>query len=370
MVEFSFPISVDVIIYSSRGEDILKGFLGNKKVKCISPEHKYNFFVLVLALVKLKISFKGYLEEYISILKPQLLISNVDNEPFIWNLKSKFPLLSLVVIQFAHRSRVHDLFGISDIAKLYNESNSRVDYFFVFNRNVLTEYRKLINSNFLLIGSIKNNQIARSNLDKNSNKVSFISQYRSNQKYHPVFVTIEGRKIFKDQFYNSEFKLLPLLLNFSINNSFELDIIGCSDSIEELEFYESILGKGNFIFLPKTSEYDSYEHINQSHLVVSVDSTLGYESFARGIKTAFVSNRSNDLLEDSVRFGWPGKFSDSGPFWINNVEPENIFSLLNNLKNMPLNVYHDLVIQYSSELMVYDFNNTLLKSTIDKILAK
>ena len=368
MFDFSLPRKFDVFIYNSRGEEILHDLLEGKKIKCISPEKKFNFFVLALAFVKLKISFKGYLEEYIKISKPCLLISNVDNEPFVWNLKSKFPLLSVIVIQFAHRSRVHDLFGIPNISKLYNGRDAQVDYFFVFNKNVLLEYRKLLKSNFLLLGSIKNNQIARTNLNLSSNKVSFISQYRSNQKRHPVFVTIDEREILKDQFYSSEFKLLPSLLTFCIINSFELNIISCSNSREEMEFYESILGKENFCFVPKASNHISYEQISQSHLVVSVDSTLGYESFARGIKTAFISNRANDLLEDSARFGWPGKFNESGPFWINNVEHENILSLLNTLNDMPLNIHQEMVREYSRELMVYDFKNTLLKSTIDKLL--
>jgi surface carbohydrate biosynthesis protein len=368
MFDFTFPKNVEVIIYNSRGEEILFDLLRGKRVKCVSPEKRYNIFILFLTFLKLKFSFKGYLEEYIKISKPRLLISNVDNEPFVWNLKHKFSFLSVVVIQFAHRSRVHDLFGIPNISTLFKIHNAHVDYFFVFNKNVIVEYKNLVKSNFLLLGSIKNNYIPLSNQKFSSKKVSFISQYRSNQKHHPIFVTIDGREILKEQFYSSEFKLLPALLLFCEINSFELNIIGCSNLLEEIEFYNSILGSGNYYFISKTTTYGSYELLSQSRLVITVDSTLGYESLARGIKTAFISNRSNDLLEESVRFGWPGKFNDSGPFWINNVEHENILTLLNSLNEMPLNIHQDLVKKYSNELMVFDFNNSVLKTTIDKIL--
>jgi len=367
MIDFSYPNQVDVIIYGKRGDFVIKKIIKNATHKFISNQDKFNFIVLIKTVFKFKFSFSGYLEEYINIINPTLLISNIDNEPFLWSFKSKYPKLNVILIQFAVRSRVQDLFGIKNIENLYDKKNAFVDYFFVFNNNIINEYKKLLNANFLTIGSIINNDII-ANKNTRNNEISFISQYRPNQKIYPAFVIVNDIKISKETFYNTESYLLPILLKYCKNNYLKLSIIACSNEPEEMEFYDKIIGKNEYIFYPKKDLLTSYQLMTSSLLNVCVDSTMGYESFSRGIKTVFISNRSNDLCEDSAKFGWPGKFPNFGKFWLNDLNEIKIIEVLNSVYKMNNNDFQKLVLNNSENIMCYDKGNALLEKVVNKIL--
>jgi|688.fasta_scaffold166789_3 surface carbohydrate biosynthesis protein len=367
MFDYTFPSKIDVIAYGKSDDDFLKKIIAHNSTIFLSSEKKYNFYIFLKMILKFKLSFTNYLSEYIAYTKPKLLISNIDNEPFLWNYKHKFSFLNVVIIQFAVRSRVNDLFGINNIYKRYSIEYAIVDYFFVFNTNVINEYKKLVNSNFIVNGSILNNEI-KSNLSIRQNEISFISQYRPNQKIHPIFIVVNGREISKRKFYNTEFMLLPILLKFCNLNSLKLSIIGCSSAEDEISFYNSILGKNNYIFYPKIDKLSSYNYMLTSILNITVDSTLGYESFSRGIKTLFITNRAQDLNEESANFGWPGLFDKSGEFWLNGFTESDVLNLIKKVYEMKNSNFDTLKNKFSKDLMWYAPDNIELKNIIKKII--
>ena len=54
--------------------------------------------------------------------------------------------------------------------------------------------------------------------------------------------------------------------------------------------------------------------------VVSIDSTLGYEAFGRGNKTAIFGCRDDFLNTSDLKFGWPADLPNNGPFWTNDQD--------------------------------------------------
>lgn len=114
----------------------------------------------------------------------------------------------------------------------------------------------------------------------------------------------------------------------------------------------------------------NYRHVDASKLVVSPDSTLGYESLARGNRTAFLTIRSQDLKNKSLNFGWPNKFQDLGPFWINYYDEFYIRKIIDYLLNISDKEWNTETRKYINKIMTYDSGNEILKKYIKEIEFK
>ena len=60
-------------------------------------------------------------------------------------------------------------------------------------------------------------------------------------------------------------------------------------------------------------------------------STLGYESLARGKKTAAFLIDAEIIDSPSIKFGWPVSLSDDGKFWTNRLDEVRFEEILNYL---------------------------------------
>ena len=116
--------------------------------------------------------------------------------------------------------------------------------------------------------------------------------------------------------------------------------------------------------------YTSYQAVDSAEVVVSIDSTLGYESIARGRKTAIFPIRGT-LLEISGRdYGWPGDFPDEGPFWTNKPDPDIFIRILDYLFKVSDEQWKkDVDSTNFSSQMEYDSGNTIFKSILEKELG-
>jgi surface carbohydrate biosynthesis protein len=104
---------------------------------------------------------------------------------------------------------------------------------------------------------------------------------------------------------------------------------------------------------------------------VPIDSTLGYESIARGSKTATFSIRgSSSITPRMLPYGWPDDFPDVGSFWTNNPDPDKFIRILDYLFEVNDTQWReDVRVSNFSSLMVYYPGNTILKSTLEKVLG-
>ena len=70
----------------------------------------------------------------------------------------------------------------------------------------------------------------------------------------------------------------------------------------------------------KIEKRDTYKIIDETKVLISIDSSLGYESIARGNKICVFSVRPDKYPTNSSKFGWPFKLKDKGFFWTNSLE--------------------------------------------------
>jgi len=359
------PKKVQIIIYDGAGSDLLEKLLDRYVFSILWIRGEEINLCCLLYSILLRDFWRGkvifaYSKAYIILSKPKLVITTVDNNAFFYLIKKECNVLT-AFLQNGRRSDIDDIFNS------IQKKDNFVDFMFVFNADIGKKYLEFIKGEIFQIGSYKNNMIERVSDKSGVPTLSYISQYRKRE--NKFFIKNEIHSITFYDFYSVEKKLLLLLKDWCIKNKFLLNIIGCSQnySIDEEKYFDNFLDKNyNFIECKINS---SYKACDNSNIVVFIDSTLGYESLARGNKTLAISCRNNDWGK-SLKFGWPGFFQEEGPFWINYFDKNKIESKLNFIKNLSENEWNEKFSSIINDIMVYNKNNTILLSKLYNIFSQ
>jgi surface carbohydrate biosynthesis protein len=122
------------------------------------------------------------------------------------------------------------------------------------------------------------------------------------------------------EYYRIEGVVARMAAESALDRGLEFCVLGKRPKwqIGERRFFQSCIGDLNWRHLPSDHQASSYESIADSDLLLAIDSTLGYEFFARGLKVAFVSSRMRLAGFPNVK---EGTFADltcsenRGPIW-------------------------------------------------------
>jgi surface carbohydrate biosynthesis protein len=103
-------------------------------------------------------------------------------------------------------------------------------------------------------------------------------------------------------------------------------------------------------------------------LIVTLDSTLGYELLARGKRVVFIGGRfarHHELIVRNmkgIKFGFPLDEPSNGPFWTDNLSGPQIRELLDQVRSMSHNEWAMQINQYKNLFMKFDPDNKELVS--------
>ena len=117
-------------------------------------------------------------------------------------------------------------------------------------------------------------------------------------------------------------------------------------------------------FIPRTSEVSTYEFCNSASLIVTADSTVGYEFLARGNRVAFLSGRTNAVSNELSReihdtdFGFPLELGASGPFWTNTANESDFEQVIGSVQSMSDAQWATAISPYNDVLMAYQPGNS------------
>jgi len=362
-----FPVRSDVLIYDACGHENLVIYLGNQDYQILYIRNEeINVPVLLLSFFKKGNPKISYIDCYIEIVSPLLILTSIDNSINFLSLSSKHPSCKTVFVQNGWRGYYADIFEILDKPKNVGQIKYRVDYMLTHGAITGKEFNRYITGTVEPVGSIKNNIIPVSKVKQN-NLLAFLSQW------HDEGLWMNGKYYSHNEFFKRTDKLvLQILEDYAQNNGKRLVVIPRyteeNDKFkEEKSYYNAILKNGIEFICPK-SQYPSYEAIDQAEVVVSIDSTLGYEAVARGTKTAIFSVRGVLLDLPGFSFGWPGEFPDTGLFWSNIPDHDIFFRILNYLFDVdPTQWEKDNKSIGFSDLMFYGPGNNKLLSIFNKI---
>lgn len=355
------PKQTDLLIFDACGSEFIQPYLSGSDVEIFHNRgEEINLNVLFRSLLNNngRGFFRNYIDSFISLVSPRLILTFIDNSYYFYELKNTHSDIKTLSIQNGYRDS-------SFFIRLENGDFKSLssDYICVFGNSVSKLYSQKITGEIIQIGSIKNNMYDPS-VKQRKNTILFISQYREVGS-----VEIQNHTYsFEDFFQRPDSIVLSFLNKYAEKNQKELSIILSGKGENEKEYFRKLVHPNVKLVENKTST-SSYSALDEAEIVVSIDSTLGYESAARGNKTAFFAIR-NELLNLKDRgFGWPAEYENYGQFWTNISNEERFERILDYLFEISQEQWFKILKDHKFDrVMKYDSGNSILTKTIANIL--
>ena len=382
---FENPGKADVVIFDSYSERHFRPVLnGATSLVFDTSLSKLNFWILVYSLRFGLPSLRNYFCAFVHLSGARVVVTTIDNSPVIYQVKDVIPTVILIVVQNGRRSTFGRSPNTSFTDELLKNSKRRrnaVDYYFTFGTTEISQFQNLIETTFLPIGSMKNNYLEIDTRKELQKTVSYISSFpnfdsdpSASVDSDDTYLFFQDQPISFRQYFRSEGLVAQWLAQYCTSHGFNFQIVGkrSSRTFQEEEYFRKLI-PGSWTFVPCNSERDSYDALMQSDVVASVDSTLAYEMFGRGIRTMFFTVRSTfiecpELL--CTRFGYPEIPESSGPMWTNNYDFSEFNQIADFVTNCSDDEWQSVVETYSPVVMKFDPLNFTLMNTIFQHLEK
>ena len=355
------PNQSKVLIFDSCNQDILMEFLDpwNPEVLHLRGE-QINMRVLFASLFIGGSKTDAYIDCFIEKVQPHLVVTFIDNHSGFHSLSERHQSVKTLFIQNGKRSE--DIF--KKLASRKSKGNSlKVDYMMTFGSCEGDEYAKYIQGCVMPMGSVLNNSTTEV-YKQEPETIAFVSQW------HQHGYNLDDTFYSNEELEQTERPIIQFLVRYSEAKNKRLLIIPRNLRNSELRMMEEAYFRDLIDGEPEFIEPPGYRAVDTADVVVSVQSTLGYESIARGNKTAIFSARGPFFGAKGMNFGWPGGFQDEGLFWTNKLDPNSFVRILDYLFEVDdLQWQKDLESINFSALMIYDPGNATLRSTFEKILG-
>ena len=365
---WSWPSKSDVLIFDACGEELLREYLLESSMEVLPVRGEWiNIPVVLASLFVPGRKSDAYFDVYIRKVHPKLIITFIDNSLAFCRLSQRHTCIKTMFIQNGWRGYHADIFEQLDM-QVNSTHNLSVDYMLCFGSAVGRHYQRYISGLVIPMGSLRNNrQIHLAPKIKNS--LAYVSQWLRHG------IQMGSRSYSQDEFIGvADRNIVGFLGEYAREKSKHLFIIprskfGSPDRADEAEYFASILGEACH-FLEYDSSGSSYKAIDAAEVVVGVDSTLLYESIARGTKTAIFSIRGNITNVNGFDFGWPAYRSPVGSFWTNTPSHVKYREVLDFLFGISVKDWRDELNKASfTDLMIMDLGNSILKKIITQVLA-
>jgi len=319
-----------------------------------------NLFIILEMFKSLDLTINNYKKILLNYVKPDLIITLNDNYESFYKIKNFYKKGIVVSVQSSWKNNSKlDIFN--NIKK--KTLQLQCDYIFCYNKYSAEMFKKIIDCKTINIGSFKSNSFLPDK--KKLYDYMLISQFRNTDDK----VAYNDNANFYDWRFNEQ-KFLKNLSDYFYYKKKKLYILGSRtlEAEEEKNFFRKIFYKNNWEFIPQSKNRKTYNIIDQSKVVICVDSTLGYESISRGNKTAFFSVRNfkNNNL-NNCSFCWPKKISKKGFFWTNSYSLKEINRIILNIENVSKKNWNKIYIKNMKDIIIYDKNNKNFTKIMKKI---
>ena len=358
-----------VALHDASGINILNKYVPENELSVIDVEH-VNFFAALRMLVTGKKSFFDYTIAYIKIFKPRFVFTFIDNNIDFYKLAAIFPKVKFIAIQNGLRSNYANQMSNGFFDLLENESaNSRLsaNVICVLGTTAADQYTQYIRAKPVITGSLKNNLIGNQIKPTEHFDIVYVSQHAPFEIPNSEVKFFFGNtSITASEFYAVEQKIVQFLVARSKQTNQSFAVLGKRpDSISyEREFFTTAASPHTVRFIPRTSETSTYEFCNSASLIVTTDSTIGYEFLARGNKVSFLSGRINAVSNELSReirdtdFGFPLELGASGPFWTNIATESEFEQVIGSVQSMSDAQWASAISPYNEVLMAYQPGNS------------
>ena len=371
---FRYPTNKAVLLVHKEGLELLVHFVESTSISVANPERP-NVFVLLRMLFHKKKGLVGYLNAYISLVNPKVVLTFIDNDITFYRLKEGFPKVAFVSIQNGLRNDFAraDNFGfLSQLDAVANDERLSATTICTFGDATGEQYSKYINAKTSTIGSLKNNLYENQSKEKQFD-ITFISQHPpSSIGTEPGRVYFGHSSVSFESYYRIEFEVVKFLGEYCQQHNLRLAVSGKRESGfgTERDFYLGALGPNPAVFIPRDSNFSTYNTLSATEIIVTIDSTVGYEFLSRGQRVAFFSSRinsANSNLASTIRdtnFGFPLELEDCGPFWSNIGGAPEYERILDHLRAVADEEWATEIAPYNESLMAYQPGNPVFKKLL------
>jgi surface carbohydrate biosynthesis protein len=349
------------VAYDQGVEDLLLNYTTER---LHSPEINLNIPVLLSCLLRRGGLREKYNEYYVKRVRPKLVLTYIDNNLAFYKFSVKNPEIKTMFIQNGVRGYCGDIFEV--LNRKSTREYLKVDYMMTFGGLAGAEYAKYIAGKVVPIGSFRNNLVPVRR-KKVKGTIVFVSQYRNSKGIDMcgVFYSFE-------QFWERADRIIvPFLFKYARARGKTLSIVPCSAQYEdpvllgkEKKYFNRIAGC-ECTFSEWQWHGSGYDAVDVAEVTVAIDSTLGLEAIARGGRAAIFSIRSTILSlmnPPFLSFGWPGIYSDDGPYWTNRPDLTAFERILDYLFSASNEQWlDDLKRERFDDLLQYDPGNSILR---------
>jgi surface carbohydrate biosynthesis protein len=380
--EFKLPRQSRVLILDTAGLPVLMRYLAGYdpvvaalKRDVINVSLLFNFAMLRKFISGRKGLFQSYVESYIDAVKPVLVVTFIDNSEWFYSIKKNRPEVTTLFVQNGIRGYVGDVFEVLDRdlkSGVIEKKDLFVDYMLVMGKVSGELYKNYIGGRVLVMGSVKNNLISRKT-PKKQGTIGFVPSFRMSASPDAI---LWGGRTWRELIWVPCRIILRFLCDYARRKNLKLQVIGNGLHVEEKFIYSEMAGEEVAFKLENndpcgpTNFHGSYWATDECEVTVAAESTLGYESIARGNKTALFAFRGSMLGLEQLKFGWPAPYTDDGPFWTSRPDTAVFERILDHLFLIDDQQWRNEVeVQNFSALMAYDPGNTIFQSVVKKILG-
>ena len=323
-----------------------------------------NLYILFKCFLKLDFKLKSYILEYVSAVKPKLIITAIHNYVGFYKL-SKLTGIKTLFIQSAITTEWRDIFGDKNIINKKNKKNFKVDYMLVFNSSYGKKFSSFISGKYFVIGSFKNNLIKKN--FKKKKEVLFLSSFKSSE-YSSKFI----QNIPACEFTNNEKKMFLYMSQLLKISNLKINILGKQNSNYESQlekkYYENFFGK-NFKYIKNYSGRNTYKILRKYEHIINIDSTLGIENLSADGRTGFIFSRPYKEIIKSRSFGYLENLKRKGPFWTTYNSEKEIERVFNFVLYADKKKWKKIFKFYPNIVMPYEKNNLTFKSILDDVIV-
>jgi surface carbohydrate biosynthesis protein len=359
---WKLPPKKEIIILDENGSDrIIDLVLGHDDCEIFEDRKEIiNIPIFLLSIFNYyKYTNYSYRATYIKYTGAKYAISYTDMRVIYADVVNLIPECELILIQSGIRRSTWDY-------QIPKNKNYSFKYYFTANKYWSKYVSKNIDAKCIEIGHIAANNFRRAKNEK-IKQIQWISNWRVYNHYW------EGRLIPFEIFHEKPIKFcLNNIKEFCEKNDLKIQVLGTSsvNKNKEHSFYNSILK--DYEFIPRVSninknmDYSTHEKIRNDSIICGIDTGFLNESFGRGFRTAFFSIRSHYTNVPSLKYPWPKKLEDFGPFWVNEPNPDEIKKALTYLFNVTETDWQKNLDKYKDYTMDYDYKNKIIKNVLRK----
>lgn len=370
-LRFNLPRRSDILVYDSLNTFFLREYLHSSRYTILHTRRERIYILLLPLCIFSSFFYKGnlflaYLDACILYINPKLVVTGIDNCFHFYTISPRFQNTSTLFYQSSKRNIHRDIFG-----QCLPSSGLHVDFQLVYGDAIGSHYIEHVSGTSYSVGSVTNNAIPKRVIPKSQDsprKILFVSQWHRPPLTPSKFICLpDGSFMSHSQYYRPDDTAI-LLLHKAVKSldSLELTILtnaktGSPSLPLEISHFSNLLdSQFSPSFLTPVSLVDAYQSLDVFDLVITVDSSLGYESLARGNRTAFISIRGPILSWPDAYFGWPAPYPPEGFCWTTSTDLKRIKTLITDCISYDSHEWAHHIQQLIPSLINYDADNSQL----------